>query len=97
MNETILSILPGSDEQHRVVVALRHDEMGNSQMQLRQESWSQAVGWFAQSVVALAPDQIAALRGVLGTGGPCMGAKSPRHVRGTETGSPGPRILRIGA
>lgn len=97
MNETILSILPGSDEHHRVVVALHRDELGNSQMQLRQESWSQAVGWFAQSVVALAPDQIAGLRGVLGAGGQCMGAKPQRRSSNIAAGSPGPRILRIGA
>ena len=66
MRETVLSILEGHDDQHRVVVALRRFMVGSSQMVLRHESWSEDVGWFAQSTVELSVDQVASLRAALG-------------------------------
>jgi hypothetical protein len=66
MRETILSVLGGHDDQHRVVVALRQFMVGSSQMILRHESWSEDVGWFAQSTVHLSPEQVGGLRSALG-------------------------------
>ncbi len=66
MRETVLSVLEGHDDQHRVVVALRQFMAGASQMVLRHESWSEDVGWFAQSTVHLSPDQVGGLRSALG-------------------------------
>lgn len=66
MRETVLSVLDGHDDAHRVVVALRHFVTGSTQMVLRHESWSEDVGWFAQSTVELSAGQVSGLRSALG-------------------------------
>ncbi|WP_162006776.1 hypothetical protein [Roseimaritima sediminicola] len=63
--ETILSILPGQSDDVRTVVAMRHGDDGAT-IELRQESFSQAVGWFMQSRIELTGDQVGGLRQTLG-------------------------------
>ncbi|QEG40586.1 hypothetical protein [Roseimaritima ulvae] len=64
-SETILSILPGSSEDVRTVVALCQ-RGADSAVEMRQESFSQAVGWFVQSRIELTGEQVAGLRQTLG-------------------------------
>lgn len=64
-SETILSILPGPSEDVRTVVALRHCG-ADTAIEMRQESFSQAVGWFVQSRIELSGEQVAGLRQTLG-------------------------------
>ncbi len=51
--ETILNIIPGVDDEHRLVIALEQDADAKSTLVLRQETHSDDVGWFLQSRVVV--------------------------------------------
>ena len=72
--ETVLSVIPGSSDEERLVLAMGSGCDGHSGIVLRQESWSRDVGWFEQSRIAIEPNQLASIKSVLGTS--CGG----RHV-----------------
>jgi len=78
--ETLLATLPGSTERERVLVVHIHGSE-TSRMELRQQSWGEGVGWFTQSSVELAPQQVGQLRLALGS--------APARVRGSVA-SPAP-------
>jgi hypothetical protein len=61
-NETILNVFPSHDEAHRLVVAVEQEENSPSRLVLRQETFSEDVGWFVQSRVAIEPEQIPGLK-----------------------------------
>ena len=60
--ETILNVFPSDDELQRLVIAVEHCEQGASRLVLRQESFSEDVGWFVQSRIAVEPEQIPGLK-----------------------------------
>lgn len=65
--ETILQILESDSPTDRVAVSMVHcDVTGESRIRLRQESFSDAVGWFTQSQIDLSSDQVGQLKSVLG-------------------------------
>ena len=65
--ETPLRILSSDSPNKRVSVAMiRCDATGCDQIRLRQESFSDAVGWFTQSQIDLCPEQVAQLKAFLG-------------------------------
>jgi hypothetical protein len=66
--EAVLAAIPSSEVERLLVVLIQSGE-GGSRMELRQQSFSQSIGWFTQSTVQLEPGQVAALRNALGTGG----------------------------
>ncbi len=90
MRETILSVLPGQSDQQRVTISLRQIPVGQfavrtSQMVMRHETWSEDVGWFAQSTIELTSGQVGELRSVLGAqaasiGSACRECISDRKV-----------------
>ena len=88
--ETILNVFPTADELHRLVVAVQQEEgHASSRLVLRQETYSDDVGWFVQSCVAIEPEQIAGLRMALSSSSAQRG-----HAGRTEsTLSPVPAIL----
>ena len=65
MPEIILSTIPGQSDNERLVIAMQEDETDRP-IVLRQESYSEAVGWFPQSSIELSREQLAGLRGALG-------------------------------
>lgn len=65
MDETILSILPGSSDHDRVVVVHRRG-FGVNDVVLRHESFSEAIGWFEQNAVELSTCQVGQLKQALG-------------------------------
>lgn len=65
-NPVTLAVVPSSDDQHRIVVQLRHGFSGSS-VELLQQSWGEGVGWFTQSKVQLEPEQLTAVRAALGS------------------------------
>ncbi|HTN77721.1 MAG TPA: hypothetical protein VL096_20830 [Pirellulaceae bacterium] len=67
--ETVLATLPGSSDRERLVVVLAHSASGSTQVELRQQSWGEGLGWYTQSSVQLEPSQVAGLRQSLGLGG----------------------------
>lgn len=64
-SETLLTAIPASDVE-RLVVVLVQSADGKSRMELRQQSFSNGIGWFTQSTVHLEPSQVASLRNALG-------------------------------
>lgn len=64
--ETVLATLPSSSDRERLVVVLSHAPDGSTQLELRQQSWGDGLGWFTQSSVQLEPEQVAGLRQSLG-------------------------------
>ena len=66
LTETVLSTLPSS-ETERLLVVLVQETGRSSRMELRQQSFSNGIGWFTQSTVHLEPTQVAALRNALGS------------------------------
>lgn len=64
--ETILSVLPGATDHARTVIAMNPTGPGNL-VEMRQETFSPAVGWFVQSRIELSAEQVAGVRRTLGT------------------------------
>lgn len=65
-SETLLTTIPSSEVERLTVVLVKTTD-GKSRMELRQQSFSNGIGWFTQSTVHLEPTQVAALRNALGT------------------------------
>jgi hypothetical protein len=64
--EIILATIPGAREDEQLEIALCQIPGEGSQLELRQQTWGEGIGWFTQSRVRLEPHQAAELRGVLG-------------------------------
>ena len=62
MSSHVLNTFPSQDGSSRLVLASETDEVGNTQLVLRQETLSDHVGWFVQSRIRIEPDQVAALK-----------------------------------
>jgi len=60
--ETILNVFPSNNDLQRLVVAVEQEEGSSSRLVLRQESFSEDVGWFVQSRIAVEPEQIPGLK-----------------------------------
>lgn len=79
--EMVLCYLPGSSATERLAV-VRCGVGADQTFEIRQQSWGNGLGWFTQSCVAVQPEQVAALRNVLGanvSNGPRVSA--PSHLR----------------
>lgn len=61
-NETLLNVFPTDDDCRRLVVAIQRCDAGADRLVLRQETFSQDVGWFAQSCIAIEPEQLPGLK-----------------------------------
>jgi hypothetical protein len=86
--EVLLAEIPGSSENERLAVVHRHDAAG-SRIELRQQTWGEGIGWFTQTTLPLAPQQLADLRAALGG----TAVATPRTLaRGTRTT---PSYLRV--
>ena len=93
MADTILSTIPGAEEGTRLVVVLRSNRPSNP-LVLRHESFSEAVGWFVQSEIALSSDQVAGLRGALGHA-PASRMPRPQLLSGPFGGEHDPVVLAV--
>jgi hypothetical protein len=67
--EIILATIPGARDDEQLEIALCQISGEGSQLELRQQTWAEGIGWFTQSRVRLEPHQVGELRGVLGTTG----------------------------
>ena len=52
-HETIVNVFPGMDDAQRLVIAVEQESDGESRLVLRQESYSEAVGWFVEELLEL--------------------------------------------
>lgn len=66
--DTTIAVFPSHEVDRRLRVSLQSGDAPGG-LQLIDESFSSHVGWYAQSSVSLAPEQVAALRALLGTHG----------------------------
>ena len=93
--ETTLATIAGASDNERLLVVLCHQPGQGSTLQLRQQSWGEGVGWFTQNSLPLEPQQVAELRGALGTGNADAARALPRSF--SRLAEPGnrPRVVRV--
>lgn len=66
-HETLLQVLSSESSTSRVSLwMVRCEFSGESRLRMRQESYSDDVGWFTQTHLDLTPDQLSQLKGGLG-------------------------------
>jgi hypothetical protein len=92
VSETVLTEIPSS-ERERLLVVLVQSADGGTHMELRQQSFSQGIGWFTQSTVGLLPGQVAALRNALGKDHPGAGRRLPREFSTISPPTWQPRVI----
>jgi DNA-binding transcriptional regulator YiaG len=62
-------------------------------MELRQQSFSNTIGWFTQSTVHLEPGQVAALRNALGLTTAKTAARLPREFSTVKPAAWQPKVV----
>ena len=83
IRETVVRVLPASDPDSRLVIAVEQPSEGGSQLVLRQETRADRVGWFVQSRVAITPEQVTGLREMLAVRLPAEPRSASRDTRPT--------------
>ena len=93
--ETILTSLPASIENERILVVLVQIPGEGSHVEMRQQSFGEGIGWFTQSTVQLEPGQVAALRNALGatTGSKNSMRRLPREFSTFAPAAWQPRVV----
>ena len=91
--ETVLSTIDGSVETERLVL-VHIRRVGESHLELRQQSWGEGIGWFTQSSLPLAPHQVGQLRNALGSSSGKVSApiSQPQATRRADSTRPTLRI-----
>jgi len=64
--ENVLTTISGSDETQRLLLCSVQCETNGSCVELQRQSWSDSIGWFTQSRIRIAKDEINFLRAALG-------------------------------
>jgi hypothetical protein len=90
VSETVLSSIPASETERLLLVLVLMPGSG-SRMELRQQSFSDGIGWFTQSTVSLEPEQVAALRNALGSS--TRNSQLPRAFSKIAASSWQPRVV----
>lgn len=81
--ENVIAIVPDGTQSQRLVFIAKSGEH-DLPIVLRQESYSEGVGWFAQSQIEMSRQQMIMLRSAMGgTGGASKAASSSRIISGT--------------
>ncbi len=94
--ETCLATLPGATDSERLVVVLAPAAGGSTRIALRQQTWAEGIGWYDQTSLELAPEQVHQLRAVLGvTGGRAVPRPRPRDDRDQPATLAFPGVLRV--
>ena len=90
--ETTISTLPASSQHDRVLVVMISEAGEPSRLELRQQSFSEGIGWFTQSSVQLETTQVADLKNALGTASPVR--RLPREFSTLAPRSWQPRLVQ---
>ena len=69
LSETQIATIPGQNDGERLAVVHILKAEGGSQIELRQQSWGEGVGWFTQNRLPIEPHQLSELRNSLGSSG----------------------------
>ena len=67
MLPVILASIDGSSDSERLILSLVPCESEGQCIELQRQSWSESLGWFTQSRVRVAKEEINGLRSALGT------------------------------
>ena len=78
-DSTTIAILPADRDDRRLRLSLLAGSADGSGLRLTDETYSAAVGWFAQGHVDLSPSQVNALRAALGTPQRAVRERAPRQ------------------
>jgi hypothetical protein len=93
-SEIILATIPGAHEDQQLEIALCHIAGEASQLELRQQTWGEGIGWFTQSRLRLEPHQVSELRGVLGTSGASSNRRLPQEFSKVSLRTFVPEVVR---
>jgi hypothetical protein len=74
----VLATVAGNSATQRLQLLLVSLPEGGNRLELRQQSWSETVGWYTQNGVSIDPEQVAELRNSLGLGGAAGRLKNAR-------------------
>jgi hypothetical protein len=66
MNPIVLATIDGSDETERLVLSLVACDQAGHCLELERQTWCEALGWFTQSRVRVAREEVHGLRSALG-------------------------------
>jgi len=91
--ETVLTSLPSASETERLLLVLVQSADAGSRIELRQQSFSNSIGWFTQSTVHMEPGQVAALRSALGMTGGKSTSRLPREFSTITPAAWQPRVV----
>jgi hypothetical protein len=91
--ETVLTSLPAASETERLLLVLVQPADTASRVELRQQSFSNTIGWFTQSTVHLEPGQVAALRNALGLTSAKPSTRLPREFSKVTPAAWQPRVV----
>lgn len=99
---TTIAIVPADRDDRRLRVSMLTKCLDGSRLRLTDETYSDAVGWFAQGHVDLSPSQVDALRTALGVP-QRVGRERPQHraasaaqtlsARALDDGEPAATVL----
>lgn len=67
MLPVILATIDGSSDSERLILSLVPCESDGQCIELQRQTWSESLGWFTQSRVRVAREEINGLRSALGT------------------------------
>jgi hypothetical protein len=79
--ETILAAIAGQTDKDRLLLVHQQHRLEGSRVTLRQQTWSEGLGWSTQNSIELTPQQIAELRSALG----CAPSNSLAYHRDKES------------
>ena len=93
--ETILTSLPATVENERILVVLVQNPGEGSHVEMRQQSFGEGIGWFTQSTIRMEPGQVAALKSALGrtSTGPATTTRLPREFSKVAPATWQPRVV----
>jgi hypothetical protein len=91
--ETVLTTLPSATETERLLLVLVQSADAGSRVELRQQSFSNSIGWFTQSTVHMEPGQVAALRNALGLTSNQSAKRLPREFSTVTPAAWQPRVV----
>jgi hypothetical protein len=91
--ETVLTSLPSASETERLLLVLVQSADAGSRIELRQQSFSNSIGWFTQSTVHMEPGQVAALRSALGMTTGKSTSRLPREFSTVTPAAWQPRVV----
>ena len=91
MLPVILATIDGTSDTERLILSLVPCEFDGQCLELHRETWSESLGWFTQSRIRVAKEEINGLRSALG----CVSGTQVTGGKQKMAGVLSPAILRF--